>query len=210
MVVSRIDNLRHLVCCAQLLLALAANAISAAPVTYEIDPDHTHPSFEADHFGMSSWRGMFQTTRGTVILDIAGRTGSVDITVDVASVDFGQKKLNEMAVSSSAPPILEATKFPEAHYTGTLRGFFKGVPSRVDGTLTLHGVTRPVSLHIVKFRCMPEQPIVKREVCGADAIGSLNREEFGITTGKRYGFDMNVALRVQVEAMRVADAPGQR
>ncbi|HZP68066.1 MAG TPA: YceI family protein [Rudaea sp.] len=206
----RITRIRHVTRTSAFVLVLAACAVQALPITYEIDPEHTHPAFEADHFGMSSWRGMFRTTHGTVVLDTEHGTGAVDVTVDVTSVEFGHDKLNAMAVSSTMPPILEATKFPEAHYVGTLRGFFRGAPRRVDGTLTLHGVTKPLSLKITKFRCMPEQPIVKREVCGADAVGHINREDFGITTGKRYGFDMNVDLRVQVEAMRVTETSSTR
>jgi polyisoprenoid-binding protein YceI len=145
---------------------------------------------------MSTWRGLFRKTRGTITLDTAAKTGSVDVTVDVASVDFGHDKLNEMAVSSSAPPILEATKFPEAHYSGRLQDFANGVPGSVAGTLTLHGIARPLSLRIVKFLCLPEHPVTKREVCGADAIATLNREDFGVTVGKKYGLDMGITLRI--------------
>ena len=176
-----------------------------APATYQIDPDHTHPEFEVDHYGMSVWRGLFRRASGVVTLDAAAGTGTVDAIIDMASVDFGLDKLNEMAVSSRAPPILEATKYPIARYTGTLEGFVNGVPHTIAGYLTLHGVTRPVALIVLKFRCIPEHPIAKREVCGADAIGAFNREDFGITVGKKYGLDMGVTLRIQVEAIR--DAP---
>lgn len=176
-----------------------------APARYQIDPDHTHPEFEVDHYGMSVWRGLFRRTSGVVTLDAAAGTGTVDVTIDMASVDFGLDKLNAMAVSSTAPPILEATQYPIARYTGTLGGFVNGIPHAVAGYLTLHGVTRPVALIVLKFGCIPEHPVVKREVCGADAVGAFNREDFGITVGKKYGLDMGVTLRIQVEAIR--DAP---
>jgi polyisoprenoid-binding protein YceI len=111
--------------------ALTAAAVRAAPVTYEIDPNHTHPVFEADHFGMSMWRGLFRKSRGTISLDAAAGTGSVDVIVDIASVDFGNDELNDSVVNSTAPPILEASKYPTAHYTGTLGGFINGAPSLV-------------------------------------------------------------------------------
>jgi len=74
------------------------------------------------------------------------------------------------------------------------------VPSTVTGTLTMHGVTRPLTLTILSFKCMPH-PLLKREVCGADALGTLNRDEYGIDSGKSYGFSMTTTLRIQVEAI---------
>lgn len=176
----------------------AAGIASAAPATYNIDPDHTHPSFETDHFGgLSVWRGIFRKTTGTITLDKVAQTGAVDITVDVASVDLAHDKVNEVV---AGPDNFDAAKYPAAHYKGTLGGFVNGVPSTVTGNLTLHGVTRPVNLKIQSFKCMPH-PMYKREVCGADALGTLHRDEFGIDSGKAYGFNMQVTLRIQVEAI---------
>lgn len=189
-----------------LLSALPIRTTRAAPAIYEIDPNHTHPSFEVDHQGMSMWRGLFRKTLGTVTLDEAAGTGAVDIIVDVASVDFGNDKLNDAAANSTAPPILEAPLYPTAHYIGTLSGFANGAPTLVNGSLTLHGVTRPLVLNIVKFKCIPNHAFFKREVCGADAVGTFNRAEFGITVGRAYGFNMDVTLRIQVEAIRTAPA----
>src|SRR5579863_8339945 len=85
----------------------------ASPSTYIIDPDHTHPMFEADHLdGVSLWRGLFKKTSGSITVDAAAGTGSIDVAVDIGSVEFGNDKLNEVAVKSSAPPIFEASKYP--------------------------------------------------------------------------------------------------
>src|SRR5258708_7139679 len=87
------------------VLAMVSTTALATTVTYTIDPNHTHPSFEADHFnGLSIWRGVFKNTSGTVTVDAAAGTGTVDIDIDMASVDFGHDKLNDMAVNSAAPP----------------------------------------------------------------------------------------------------------
>ena len=180
----------------------------SAPVTYEIDPNHTHPAFEADHFGISVWRGLFRKTSGRVVLDAASGTGTVEIAVDVASVEFGNEKLNAVAANATAPPIFEAAKYPMAYYRGSLGGFVNGVPTVVTGDLTLHGVTKPLVLAINTFKCIPEHPLLKREVCGADLSGMFNRADFGITVGKQYGFNMDVALRIQVEAIKVGPAAG--
>jgi len=185
------------------LLAITGLA-SASPVTYTIDPNHTHPEFETDHLGgVSIWRGLFKKTSGTIILDAAAQTGTLDVTIDIASVEFGNDKLNEEAVNSSAPPVFEAPKYPTAHYQGTLGGFINGSPTTVAGFLTLHGVTKPVALRIDSFKCVVDRPATQKHVCGADAVATLNRADYGITIGQRYGFKMDVTLHIQVEAFQV-------
>jgi polyisoprenoid-binding protein YceI len=179
-------------------LASLATAAAAAPVTYNIDPDHTYPSFEADHMGISVWRGKFNKSSGKVTLDKAGKTGAVDIAIDPASIDFGHDKLNSWA---AGPEFFDAAKFPQATYKGKLTGFTKTGPTKVAGELTLHGVTRPVSLQIKSFKCMPH-PMLKREFCGADVYGTFKRDAFGLAAGKEWGFKMDVPLRIQVEAIQ--------
>lgn len=179
-------------------LAVAAGIATAAPATYEIDPAHTFPSFEADHMGISVWRGKFNQSRGEIVLDKAASTGRVNVVIDTASIDYGLDAMNEHARNDT---LLDTAKFPQATYTGTLVDFRDGAPTRVKGELTLHGVTRPVDLAITRFKCIPH-PLNKRELCGADAHGEFRRDAFGIDAGKDYGFDMNVALRIQVEATR--------
>jgi polyisoprenoid-binding protein YceI len=70
----------------------------------------------------------------------------------------------------------------------------------VVGELTLRGIKRPVELTILSFKCMPH-PLFKRDWCGADALATIDRGAFDITTGKAYGFKMDVVLRIQVEAV---------
>jgi polyisoprenoid-binding protein YceI len=189
---------------AVLCALLALSGLSAAtPVTYTIDPNHTHPEFEADHLGgVSIWRGLFKRTSGTIILDAAAQTGTLDVAIDIASVEFGNDKLNEEAVNSSAPPIFEASKFPTAYYKGTLGGFVNGSPTTVSGFLTLHGITKPVALRIDSFKCALDLPATQKQVCGADAVATFDRADFGITIGQKFGFKMAVTLHIQVEAFK--------
>ncbi|HXW74696.1 MAG TPA: YceI family protein [Steroidobacteraceae bacterium] len=181
------------------LLALAAGSVLAAPVTYQVDPSHTYPSFEADHFGgVSTWRGKFTRTSGTIVLDREKGTGTVEITVDPASIDFGNPKLDEHVKS---PEMLDVTKYPTATYKGKLIDFKNGVPTRVDGEFTLHGVTRPLQLTINSFKCMT-YPMDKKEHCGADLSGTINRADYGVSYGDKYGFKMDTKLAIQVEGVR--------
>jgi polyisoprenoid-binding protein YceI len=176
--------------------ALAASA-SAAPVTYEIDASHTYPSFEADHSGgMSLWRGKFNSSSGRITLDKEASAGTVDVTIDMKSIDCGPQGLNDHA---QTPDIFDAAQFPTATFSGKLGGFRNGAPTTVEGNLTMHGVTKPVTLTVNSFKCGPHRS--GKEVCGADAQATINREDWGVNFGKNFGFDMKVVLRISVEAL---------
>jgi len=180
-----------------LAILFDCNAVRAEPVVYDIDPEHTYPSFEADHMGLSMWRGKFNRTSGKVVMDKAAGAGTVEVAIDVASIDFGHGKLNEYM---AGPEQLDAKKFPAARYTGKLERFVGGAPAAVSGELTLHGVTRPVALKIGMFKCIPH-PFLKREWCGADASGTFDRSKFNLDYAPQWGFKPEVTLRIQVEAV---------
>ena len=175
-----------------------AGSAMAAPITYTADPDHTHPEFEVDHFGgVSVWRGFFKKTTGTIVMDRVAGTGTVDMDIDMKSAVMPNDALT---AELPGDKFFQADKYPTAHYHGTLGGFVDGAPTTVTGELTLHGVTKPVDLKILSFKCFMH-PFYKVEDCGADAIGTFNRDDFGIDYGKAYGFKMGVTLRIQVEAL---------
>jgi len=132
-----------------------------------------------------------------VVLDRAAQRGTVDVTVDMDSVDFG---LDIMNAEAKKPTLFDTARFPTATYKGRLDGFTNGVPTQLVGDLTLHGVTKPVTLKINSFKCIPH-PMLKRELCGADVLGTFNRDDFGLDAGKAYGFRMDVTLRIQVEGV---------
>ena len=177
-------------------LAFAAG-VSAAPVTYEVDAAHTYPSFEADHSGgVSLWRGKINSSTGRIVLDKEAGSGTVEVTMDMKTIDFGHQGLNDHA---QTPDIFNTAQFPTATYQGRLVEFRNGAPTAVDGNLTMHGVTKPVRLTINSFKCAPSRS--GREVCGADALATIDRSEWGVDFGKNFGFDMKVTLRISVEAL---------
>jgi polyisoprenoid-binding protein YceI len=181
------------------MLAFMTGSAIAVPVTYNVDPNHTYPSFEADHFGgLSVWRGKFDKSAGTIVVDKDKGSGTVDITIDATSIDFGLAKLNEHAKSAE---MFDVAKFPTATYKGTLANFKDGAPTEVDGQFTLHGVTKPVKLTINQFKCAVN-PMSKKEVCGADASATINRSDFGVSYGDKFGFKQEVKLQIQVEGIR--------
>ncbi|MGO9039274.1 MAG: YceI family protein [Steroidobacteraceae bacterium] len=180
---------------ASLATLICASSV-ATPVTYTLDPRHTYPSFAADHMGgLSIWRGKFTDTSGTVVYDKDAKSGSIEVTVNTSSIDFGLAKLDEHVKS---PDFLDAAKFPTATYSGTFTQWNGSTPTEAQGTLTLHGVTKPLTLKINSFMCKPH-PMTKKEICGADASAQFNRSDFGITWGDDHGFKMWVKLEIQVE-----------
>ena len=193
-------KLRTILAAAAALSASAAVGVASAnTVTYNLDPTHTYPSFEADHLGgLSTWRGKFEKSSGVVTLDRVAKTGTVDIKIDPASVDFGNSKLNQHV---KGPDMFNVEAFPEATYKGKFSKFNGDVPTEVDGLLTLHGVTKPVKLEIRDFKCI-QHPMLKREACGADAVGSFSRADFGIDYGVKMGFKPEVKLAIQVEGVK--------
>ncbi len=178
------------------IAAFAAGSALAAPITYTLDPNHTYPSFAADHMGgLSVWRGKFTKTSGTVVLDRQAKQGTIDVTVDVGSIDFGMDKLNEHAKKAE---LFDVAKYPTATYVGKFTKFAGDSPTEAQGTFTLHGVSKPLTLTIDSFKCK-FIAMMKKDVCGADAKASFNRADYGIDFGKAYGFDMGVKLQIQVE-----------
>jgi len=181
------------------LLAAYAGTALAKPVTYVCDPAHTYPSFAADHMGgLSVWRGKFTKSSCTIVLDRKQQTGTVDVTVDTSSIDFGMPKLNEHAQSKD---LFDVAKYPTATYKGKLDGFVNGKPTKVVGEFTLHGVTHPLTLTLRSFECK-EIAMMHQYRCGADAVGHFQRDQYGIDFGKAFGFKMWVRLHIQVEAVR--------
>ncbi len=178
---------------------LTAAAVVAAPVTYDIDTKHAHVNFEADHFGgLSVWRGIISGATGKIVMDPAAKSGTVDLTLDPATVLTGRTDLDDHLKTAD---FFDIAKFPTATYKGTLANFKDGAPTEVQGNLTLHGVTKPVTLKILSFKCRAHPMMQDKNVCGADASASINREDFGMAWGKNFGFDMKVNLAIQVEAL---------
>lgn len=181
--------------CAAIAACASIGGADAAD-SYTIDPHHTYPSLEFTHMGLSIWRGKFNKSSGKVMLDRAAKTGSAEIQVDTASIDFGHEQMNEFAVKEDW---LNVAKYPAMTYKGDFE--FKGdTLVAVDGQLTLLGVTRPLKLKVNSFTCI-FHPYFKKDVCGADAEGDLNRADFGMTQYSE-GEWGKIHLRIQVEAIK--------
>ena len=182
------------------LVALIASGLNGAVLaadSYTLDSSHTFPRFEINHFGFSTHHGQFNKTAGKLVLDRAAKTGSIEITVQTASIGTGDAKLEEHLRS---PDFFNVEKFPTMVYKATTLKFNGDAPASAEGELTLLGVTKPLTLTIARVKCALH-PILKKENCGAEVSGTLKRSDFGMT---KYvpAIGDEVTLRIQVEAVK--------
>lgn len=177
---------------------LLASAFSANAASYAIDPSHTYVTFEIGHFGTSTNRGRFDKKEGSVELDRAAKTGKVEIVVDTTSISTGFAAFNKHLQSNE---LFDAEKYPTMKFAADKFVFNGDKVAEVTGTLTLLGKTNPLTLKATNFNCY-ENPMLKREVCGGDFEGTLDRTQYGMNYGIDWGFPKNVHLVVQVEAIK--------
>lgn len=177
---------------------LAAGAAQAQSATYAIDPNHTYATFEIGHFGTSTNRGRWDKKEGSVQLDKAAKTGKVELTIDVASINTGSAAFDKHL---RGPDFFEVEKHPTAKFVADKFSFNGDKVSEVAGTLTLKGQTQPVVLKANHFNCF-QHPMLKREVCGGDFETTIDRSAYGINYGLQYGFPKDVRIVVQVEAVK--------
>jgi len=177
---------------------LLASTVSAQAASYAIDPTHTYVTFEIGHFGTSTNRGRFDKKEGTVEFDRAAKTGKVEIVVDTTSISTGFAMFNKHLQSNE---LFDAEKYPTMKFAADKFVFNGDKVAEVTGTLTLLGKTNPLTLKATNFNCY-ENPMLKREVCGGDFEGTLDRTQYGMNYGIDWGFPKNVRLVVQVEAIK--------
>jgi polyisoprenoid-binding protein YceI len=156
------------------LAATASAAVFAAPETYVIDGTHTMPRFEYNHMGFSEQLSRFDKATGTIVLDRAAKTGSVDVTIDAKSVDTGSTQFNEHIQGED---FLDTAKYPTITFKSSSVKFNGDSVASVDGALTIKGVTKPVTLTVQSFKCMPH-PMLKKDACGATATATIKRSDF--------------------------------
>ncbi len=177
---------------------LSTGAAHAELATYAIDPTHTFATFEISHFGASVNRGRFDKKEGTVQFDRAGRNGKVDVRFDTSSINTGTPAFDKHLKSAD---MFNSEKYPTMRFVSDKFIFDEDKVFSVEGQLTLLGKTQPLTLKANQFNCY-QSPMLKREVCGGDFEGTIDRTAFGMDYGVQYGFDKNVRVIVQIEAVK--------
>ncbi len=179
------------------LFAALSSPAFAAPETYIIDGNHTFPRFSYSHFGFSTQLSRFDKTSGNIVIDREAKTGAVDVTIYTNSVDTGSSIFNEHIQKED---FLDTAKYPTANFVSSKVNFDGDKVASVEGTLTLKGISKPVTLTVTSFQCMPH-PMLKKDACGANATGEVKRSDFNM--GK-YAPNVGdeVTIGIAVEAVK--------
>lgn len=176
---------------------LAATSAIAAPKTFEVDGSHTFPRFSYSHFGYSTQVSRFDNTTGTVVFDADAKTGSVDISIDMKSVNTGFTDFNGHLQGED---FLDTAKFPKATFKSTKVNFQDGKPASIEGQLTIKGITKAVTLTVTSFQSMPH-PMLKKDAIGANAFTMIKRSEFNAGKYAPYVGD-DVRIEIALEAIQ--------
>jgi len=178
------------------LIAVFSASAFAAPETFVIDGTHTKPRFSYSHFGYSTQLSRFDKATGTIVLDKEAKTGSVDVTIDMTSVDTGYDLFNGHIQGAD---FFDTEKYPTATFKSTKVNFVGDKPSTVEGNLTIKGVTKPVTLTLSSFQQM-QHPMLKKDAIGANASTIVKRSDFNAGKYAPYVGD-DVTIDIAVEAV---------
>lgn len=179
------------------MIAAIASPALAAPETFTLDGSHTFPRFSYSHFGMSTQLSRFDKTSGTVVLDKAAKTGSVEVLIDMKSVDTGFSVFNGHIQGED---FLDTAKYPTATFKSTKVVFDGDKPTAIEGNLTIKDVTKSVTLKITSYVNMAH-PMLKKDAIGADATVVIKRTEFNAGKYAPYVGD-DVTITVSLEAIK--------
>lgn len=180
-------------------IALAATVSLSAQAadSYTIDPTHTFPVFEVNHLGYSVQHGRFNKSSGNIMLDMAAKKGSVDLTIDTTSLDMGFTKWDE---HMSADGFFNTEKFPTMTFKSSKLIFMDDKVVAAEGEFTMLGVTKPLTVTVNGFKC-GDHPMTKKAMCGANIGGTIKRSDFGMT---KYvpAISDEIKIHVPVEAYK--------
>jgi polyisoprenoid-binding protein YceI len=190
------------------LLLLSPAMAAADPVIYKVDVDHSGVSFSVRHF-VSNVSGRFRDFDGVIKYDKANpAASSVEFTVRAASIDTTNNDRDEHLRSKD---FFDVQKFPTLTFSSTQVAAKDGTSLNVTGNLTLHGVTRSITLPVSLLGTVRTP---RGEKAGFETVFKIDRKEFGIIwnnvldSGPVLGDD--VKITIEVEANRQVEAGGKQ
>lgn len=182
------------------IAALAANSVQAAETTFKIDPRHTFVTFVYTHLGLTNVRGRFNVKESSFTIDPQARTGKAEVVIDMASVNIGFGTLEKLL---NSPEVFDTARYPAATFVADRFAFEGDKLTELSGTLTLKDKSRPVTLKASQYTCL-FSPVLKRNICGGEFEGAVDREAMGITFGLPTPHaTREVRLIVQIEAFQM-------
>ncbi len=170
----------------------------AAPQTYVIDSTHTFPRFSYSHMGLSKQILRFDKTTGTVVFDKDAKEAQVDVTIDMTTVSTGSDVFNDHIQGED---FLDTAQFPTATFKSTKVVFEGDEPVKIEGDLTIKGITKPVTLTVTSFFSGPH-PMLKKDAIGANDTATIVRSEFNagkFAPGVSDEVELDIALEAIVE-----------
>jgi polyisoprenoid-binding protein YceI len=173
--------------------------VVAAPVAYTLDPAHTQVLFSWNHMQYSNPEGSFDDVTGTLMWDADDiAASSVDVTIAADSLHSHVTALDEKLKSAE---FLDARRYPKVRFVSTHVERMEDAPGhlRIGGNLTLHGVTRPVSLDAQLIRT-GVYPMLEVPAAGFSASTVIKRSEFGVAEGIPFVGD-ELRVRISTEAL---------
>ncbi|TXD98470.1 polyisoprenoid-binding protein [Psychrobacter frigidicola] len=184
------------------LLLMVGCIGSSHAATYKIEPNNSNVRFAIDHFKTSATTGGFYNVIGLLRYDPRAKTGDISLVIPINSLNTGNRAFN---LKLMGPEFFDMERFPFARFESTKWHFTpdKENPkvTRVDGKLTLHGETHPISLLATKFDCYLT-PTLKKSVCGGNFTTTIDRTKWNIKKYSVFGLTKNLTLNIQVEAAK--------
>jgi len=176
--------------------AVSNQAAFAEVVKYQIEPNHSHVTWSASHFGFSNQTGKFSDLSGEINFDAKKpQNSSVDVVIKIASLTTGLTKFDGHLKSAE---LLDADKFATAKFVSKKINVTGKNKAKIEGELTLHGVTKPVVLD-AKFNKADVSVVTQKETVGFAATATIKRSEFGINYAIPSVSD-EVKIVIEVEA----------
>ena len=182
------------------ILLLTGFMASTQAATYLLEPNNSNVRFEIDHFKTSTNSGGFYNLTGQLDYNKTAKTGNISLVIPINSLNTGNTAFDTVLKSSD---FFDAEKFPLASFKSTKWYFASegNEVTKVDGHLTMHGVTNPVTLTATKFNCY-FSVIAKGSVCGGDFTTTIDRRKWDMSKYTLLGITEKVKLNIQIEAIK--------
>lgn len=202
----------HVLTAAVVLLSAAAPNVWAQAVQYEIDPVHSSAQFSVRHMMVSNVRGEFAKVTGTVVYDAKNlKVSSVEATIDATSINTHEPKRDEQLKGAD---FFDVAKYPTLTFKSKKVEEAGPGKLRVNGDLTIHGVTREVVLEVEGPS--PEVKMGPNIKSGASAATTINRKDFGLmwnrvleSGGVMVGDEVKITLEIEMGRKAAAPPPPQ-
>ena len=184
-----------------ILLLLLAFTTTGQAASYSIVPSQTNVRFAIDNFKTAATTGGFYNVKGQLQYDPNLKTGNISLDIPINSLNTGSTAFNNKLKGAD---FFDAQQFPLARFEST-KWYFDNTTQaqliKVDGNLTLHGETHPISLKTTKFECSLS-PILKNDSCSGKFTATIDRTKWNINKYTLFGITKDLTLNIQVKAVK--------